>query len=483
MATTMALVQVISFVLLLTACNDNNDDEPAIVEEKLENVVRSKYYAPEDFSQEIFSKDYLDNHAMKTLRPALDPLFDVQTGKQRSDMDNLFREEIGTAGEGQNHWQIERHTFRYHSLSARGEDIVLSGTVIFPNNTVEGLAHRVQSLTLISAGAGASLTGESKVPPSSLRVFFNSAIILPDYQGIGNTIGNEAYCFASSKALVRQLADCAVAACQVMRQRGVAMAKDGYTMNIGISQKAVIPVAFAKWYERSAPQWFRDLLRLKASFVNCGPLDYKSLFWYLSEHPDFNAMLTKGLVASLAAFTPDQIGGYQPEEFMSSLFHDTKVDILGRFISYYDALARYQYNIAGTEQNVPATPRLADILAPDMLTADGRLDAESPKTQAFMRVLTEQNDIDGWSPTMPIYFIHCPQDDAIPYESVHDYYYTLSQHGTNPNVHWGDISVPPVSNHLLSQIPGAVHFVSSMYINIKLYLVEDLEDLLEQWEH
>lgn len=475
---------VVVFVLAwqLTACRDSDEDAPVIAEEKLVDVVRSKFFSPEDFSQEIFSKDYLDNLALKTLRPVLDPVLDVQTFKQRAALDQLFRKETA-AGDGQDNWQIERHTFRYHSLSARGEDIVLSGTVIFPNNTIDGVAHRVQSLTLISAGAGASLTGEARVPLPGLRVFFNSAIILPDYQGIGNTIGNEAYCFASSKTLVRQLADCTVAAWQVMRQRGVTLARDGYTLNVGISQKAVIPVAFAKWYETEAPQWFRSMLRLKASFANCGPLDYKSLFWYMSDHPDFNAMLTKGLVASLDAFEPSQIGGYKPQELMSDLFHDTQVDILGRPISYYDALAKYQYNIAGTEQNVPATPRLADILAPDMLTADGRLDADSPKTQAFMRVLTEQNDIYDWRPTIPLYFIHCPQDDAIPYEPTHDYYYALSDRGTNPNVHWYDIEMPPLSSQLLGQIPGAVHFVSSMYISVELYLTEDMEGLLERWEH
>lgn len=43
--------------------------------------------------------------------------------------------------------------------------------------------------------------------------------------------------------------------------------------------------------------------------------------------------------------------------------------------------------------------------------------------------------------------------------------------------------MPPLSSQLLGQIPGAVHFVSSMYISVELYLTEDMEGLLERWEH
>ena len=41
------------------------------------------------------------------------------------------------------------------------------------------------------------------------------------------------------------MADCALAAMQVMQQHGVTLADDGYTLISGSSQKAVLPIAFA----------------------------------------------------------------------------------------------------------------------------------------------------------------------------------------------------------------------------------------------
>ena len=480
------LAVLVLMAVSLTACHDdNNGNDTNFNAETLGSVTYSKYVNPDEFFKEIYSVDYLESTILKALRPIANPMFKEQTSKQRAALDCLFRKEVGTAANGQRNWHIEFHHFTFHSKSARGEDIVLTGSVAFPNYTIDGVEHKVKSLTIHSEGAVPTVgdTKDARVALQTLRVYFNSAVIIPEYQGVGSTLGTEVFCFASSKTLTRQMADCALAAMQVMQQHGVTLADDGYTLISGSSQKAVLPIAFAKWYETAAPQWFREQLKMKIIFSYGGPLDYKTLFEYMSEHPDYNAMLTKGLVASLAALSPSQLGGYQPEEFMAQIFFDTKVKIDGQEMTYYEAVGKYQYNMWGTEKGMPTTTHLSDILAADMLTSDGKLNAESPKTQAFMRVLTEQNDIYDWTPSSSIYFLFCPQDNVIPYEPSYNYYNMLSAHATKPNLHWGDINIPPLSSKLLDQIVGGHHIVSNLIPNIRMYIYEYPKDMLDNWEH
>ena len=114
----------------------------------------------------------------------------------------------------------------------------------------------------------------------------------------------------------------------------------------------------------------------------------------------------------------------------------------GKQMTYYEALSKYQYNVIGIEKDVPAITHLSDILAADMLTSDGKLNAESPKTQTMLRLFAEENYIFNWKPTLPIYILHCPVDDVIPYEPSHHYYEALSEYGTNHQVEWTDMSIP-----------------------------------------
>ncbi len=70
----------------------------------------------------------------------------------------------------------------------------------------------------------------------------------------------------------------------------------------------------------------------------------------------------------------------------------------------------------GTKSDVPKTSKLSDILAADMLTANGRLNPQSPKTQVMLRLFKEENDVFDWQPTLPVYIMHCKEDNNIPYE-------------------------------------------------------------------
>lgn len=79
--------------------------------------------------------------------------------------------------------------------------------------------------------------------------------------------------------------------------------------------------------------------------------------------------------------------------------------------------------------------------------------------------------------------MHCKEDNNIPYEVSYNYYDKLSVHGTNPNVHWGDIPLPAGSDLLVKQFPTLSHVLSNLVIRFRVITKEYPEEFLEKWEH
>lgn len=473
---------ILTTLLTFTACKD----EETLPREscdfgKFQKVTYSEMISPDEFHKSILSAESLNKEFLKTLRPAFDPIFRRMTKDQLEELDTDFKSEVGTEASGQRRWHIEHFEFNYRSKSARGQDVILTGRVTFPNNTVEGVTHELRSLSLVSLGAN-DFTNTSAHPLSlpDMRSLFNSAVIIPKFQGGGVNTGKDVYCAISSKVLAQQLADCTLAALELMKRRGVVLAENSYTNTFGNSLSATVMLAFAKYYETQAPEWFRNTIRLKSTIASNGPLDFAGTFWYMSEHPEFNATLTKSLAVSLAALDKSQLGGYDPKSFMADVFHNTMVEVNGQQRTYYDALLYDKFNILGTEKSVPKSYNLSDVLAADMLTATGKLNSNSPKLQTFMRVIAEQNDIFGWSPTLPVYIIHCPDDNAIPYEQARNYYNILSSNGSNTNVHWGDVKLPSLLKAALSHMDGGIHAASATYSSMTWDFTEAPQELVDR---
>ena len=79
--------------------------------------------------------------------------------------------------------------------------------------------------------------------------------------------------------------------------------------------------------------------------------------------------------------------------------------------------------------------------------------------------------------------MHCKEDNNIPYEVSYNYYDKLSVHGTNPNVHWGDIPLPAGSDLLVKQFPALSHVLSNVVITFRVITKEYPDEYLEKWEH
>ena len=134
------------FAVMFVACSDSSDEEDCLMSApRLVNVTHMEYIDPDKLCSEISSVSSLDNQVLKTIRPAFDPLFQRINSEQRKAMDKMFNAEVGGSSDGEKNWWIEKCTFTFRTKSASGEDIVLTGSVIYPNNTNRKISHELQS--------------------------------------------------------------------------------------------------------------------------------------------------------------------------------------------------------------------------------------------------------------------------------------------------------------------------------------------------
>ena len=437
-------------LLLMVGCNDRDDCGDSEIFFQETNV---ELIDPDDYANAMLDKYEADFFGDKdwgqyegifnSLVKMAEDAITMSKSKEFSKLDKQFEAEAGLAGQTSHCWQIESHRFNYPSKSARGEDVILSGRIIFPNHKTKGIGHQLKSLMIYMHGAPQKGKGSSERNEFyTLRTFFDEAIIEPDGQGLGANLDKDYYCAIAPNVLVRQMADCIQAALEIMQRQGVTLADDSRRICVGKSLGGAVSLAFAKYYETEASPAFREKLKLSAVYEAVGPVDFEATIRHFGDHPEYNAMLSKTLLFSLAALSPEQLYGYQPQDFINENLLNTQVEYEGRTMSFYEAGARYFVNVMGFEIGMPNPKKFSEIIASDMLGRDGKLNGNNPKTQALMRVLAEQGNLSGWQPTIPIYITHCTEDDGIPVEQARLCYNKLSNSGGNPNVHYKEFSSP-----------------------------------------
>ena len=272
---------------MLTACSSDDDYVPGSDDSQpgsevfhpidastrtLRDVIVRKEYTPTEFGEAIGSWPMfatLGDGLTRMTKPAISAIVDSRTPQ----MDKLFEERVGTASDGSRQWTLKRCVFTYQSISGiTGNDTTLIGSVVFPTNTL-GKAHEVDVLTLYHHQA---YFQESWLPSNSLTMMalhalHNSAVIEPDYYGADADFGNIITKYYQGDLTALQMADCVLAALEVMRQQNVTLAAGGYTNNWGCSLGVKSATGFAQYMENDATPDLQKLFRLRATYVGEGP--------------------------------------------------------------------------------------------------------------------------------------------------------------------------------------------------------------------
>lgn len=441
----------------------------------LVRILGESHYTPKEFKAALGSPSFWG--LMKSMQPRTLPLLNLLVGgivrSHLPGLDARFRKECGKGLFSKRCWEIQSYTFSYLSQTVDGRETEMSGRVTFLNNKEEGTPHQAKtiSLHLHQAFFNEEWAPSKNLMFAPLKVLWDSVVIEPDLQKWGINYGIEPDGGGSAVQMARQLADCTVAAMEIMSQHGVSLSPEGYTTNWGSSQNAIPTLMFAKWYDTQAPQWFRQALRLRSTFSAEGAADMVELMKFCYERPediDTNFVL---MLSYFKAFTPEQLGGYRPEEFFPKWFIDTKFQVDGREISLLDAISHYYPQL--TDPYILKIRSFDKIFAPDMLTADGKMDVNSPKVSTWLSCLKKYNNLEDWTPQHSVYLANCPTDDMVPYDAAYKLYLTLSNQRQNPLMHM--LSVPAM--RLIPRGGLKLHFIIAFVGQILLSLVENPEGM------
>ena len=396
--------------------------------QSLVDILGEKHYTPDEFVDALGAPSF--TALLKSIKPIAVPCFKAllkaKVRHHRRGLNKRFSKGC---------WEIKSYTFTYRSQAVDGREIILSGRVTFPGNKEEGIPNAVKTISLHT----------------------HQAFFYPEWAPSQNLM------FMPLKALW----DSAV----IVQQRGVTLEPNGYTTNWGSSQGAFPALLFAKWYDTEAPQWFKETLRLRSTFVAEGAIFLPELVKYTYHHPELIFMGHIPLVGYFQAFSPEQLGGYRPRDFVPGWYMDTKFQVDGKEISFLDAISLYYPQF--TDPVVKKMNSFDQLVAPDMLSADGEVDLDSPKVRAWFSCLRKHNDVEGWTPAHSLYIAHSPEDGMIPFEMVYDLYRTISNEGRNARVHM--LSVP--SWRFLPRGGMNPHFIIAFVEQVIMAFVQNPEDM------
>lgn len=441
----------------------------------LVNILSEHHYTPSEFAKALGSQSFME--FLKSIQTGailwFKALLKVKVWHHLPRLDRRMAKECGRSRFAKRCWEIQTYTFSYNSRTVDGRDVVLSGRVTFLHHKDPSIPHQAKSISLHTHQAffnplWAPLHSLMFVP---LKVLWDSVVIEPDLQKWGITHGVEYDGGGSALHMARQLADCTVAALELMQQHGVSLAPDGYTTNWGGSQGAMPTLYFAKWYDTEAPEWFKNSLRLRSSFIVEGVSVVRELTTFLYRDDRDYHLKPVTVVGYLKAFNAEQLGGYKPEEFVPQWWLDHTFNVDGKEITFMDAVCHYiPQAMHPLSESITS---FEGLVAPDMLTEDGQVDLNCPKIRAWLDCLDKYNDLTGWTPAHDVYIAHAPKDDMMPFQFAYDQYRAISNQGQNPMVHM--LAVPAM--RLIPHGGMNPHFIIAFVAQLIMAFVENPENL------
>ena len=277
---TVCLMALLS-IGMLTACSNDDDNGGAPSDvfhpinastRTLHDVIERDVYTPQEFGEVVGSWPMLSAAGTGVADLAKSTLKTI-AATRLPQMDALFKETVGTAEDGSRQWHIKRCVFTYKSVSGvTGNDTTLVGSVIFPTNTL-GKPHQVEVLSLYHHQAffDNSWLPSHSVTLMGMHALNNFAVIEPDGQGASPDAVKLTKENMRGDWLALQMADCVLAALEVMRQDNVTLAANVYTNNWGTSLGTVGATGFAQYMENDAAPDLQALFNLRATYIGEGP--------------------------------------------------------------------------------------------------------------------------------------------------------------------------------------------------------------------
>lgn len=303
----------------------------------------------------------------------------------------------------------EEATINYQSIDVNGNPVTLSAKLYYYKTvswfkTVYSADFVVLNChPTISHNNGCPTGKDPQLEAVKYMTTEKALVVCPDYLGFGAS-SDRVHPYMCADITARNVLDCYKAAIEYAKKKGIQLASNLYTINVGYSQGGAVALAFQKYLETEASAADRALVNLRGSLCGAGPYDQQIVFDTYESMSEL----------SYPAYLPYAISGIK-ECFGDS--HMKNITIEQCFTDKFNK-SGFMAKLAAKETTIDDLNTLLlnqgfktfyDIISPDYA------DRKSAVYCAITGALAESNLLDGsWMPEAPVTFYHYDLDEVVP---------------------------------------------------------------------
>lgn len=468
------------FVLVFSSCSNDSiefEDQQTGIDKRptahLKKITLEQSYSPSQFSDFLNASTYA-SWLGDDVEQLLGPILNTFITTRGPELWSLFYKETGNVSPV--NWKVKRINFDYHTVDVRGDSVVLSAAMFYPDNNLGKKGHVLESVSLV---VHTYLEYNTDCPTikgelSMGRALWNSLVVIPDLQGYGSSrqLG-DAEMMATD--IVNQIVDCERVALQIAKARGLVMADDYYTDVMGYSLGMSAAMGVAKWMEQCSEE-DKKLFRYSKAFVGGGIYGYFEVATTIARgevDSDFSNEFVVH-IPTIPYFASEQdLCGYSPDDFFSKEFSTVRDTVDGhpfsasRFNMYKGSESTYGYYYSES-YGVIERSDFDDIYAPDMHSSRMQLDPSQPKTAVFKKMCDRQNPFLDWVPQHRVLIFQAENDNIALCSLARKAYDILQTNGgiINQNVAMLTYNVPEA-------LAEYAHFVGVAIAQARMLMFKD----------
>lgn len=335
--------------------------------------------------------------------------------------------------------------FRYKTVSATGESIVLSGMVGWPKSKeARDILIGCHVTVTNNSGAPTSWTGAPHKETNLLldhlhdknKPGYNCLVVLPDYEGYGNTADRQ-HPYLCQEITARQVTDAVLAAKKLFQEQGGSFRPGFKTISVGYSQGGSVAMATQRYIEEHRD--IKEELNYWGAACGDGPYDPLATFRvYFDKGKLYMPVVIPLVLLSYCEYDPDMKKAHCTlEDFLTEQFLATGIvqwikekklptkDIQAQLKSY----AKQHAALLGSGKDDWWYLRASDVVKPDVLAwfiFETGPDPELNKKCEALKKALERNRIWGdwseprakpWQNETNLGLFHSTKDEVVPFEN------------------------------------------------------------------
>lgn len=293
--------------------------------------------------------------------------------------------------------------FHYPTTDHQQQPVTMSALMLIPRMGGSFTAQRLFIENRATQAANKSVpTNQWNI--GCAHVLTNSVLVTADLMSFGASV-DRPVCYVHAEMAARNTVDAAIVAQRLLIEQLALTTQPLPVVNSGHSQGGFDALAVHRYLETQASAEERRMLPLVQSFCASGPYAPDLLMDIVSKREKYlyGAYMVLNAMSHLV---------YHAERFDGKTTIDDFLTPAAKQAGIVEMIAKKEHtNVELVKATAAALgTRTAALFVEDVCKADGHI------FTMMMKASQQDRLIDGWTPTLPIYFYHATQDECVPVE-------------------------------------------------------------------